>query len=121
MGASCEDQAAGSMHRFFSVIIAQNYQSGIMAHLSRSSYRKSGSGGGADENTGFGDLSYSCKHSETRKISSEKANVNSEVVFYENRLNLQRTFRTNSPAVCHVPNVGADMPVSNTAFARSQQ
>lgn len=46
MGASCEVQAAGSMHVFFSVIIVQNYQSGIMAHLSSSSYRKSGSGGG---------------------------------------------------------------------------
>lgn len=62
----------------------------------------------------MGGLNYSYNHSEPRKISSEKANVSSETVFYENRLNLQRTCRTNNPAVCHVPNVGADVPVSNT-------
>lgn len=116
MGASCEVQAAGSMHVFFSVIIVQNYQSGIMAHLSSSSYRKSGSGGGLVRTLDLG-VSIIAVSIQNPGRYPEKANVNSEVVFYENRLNIQRTFRTNSPAVCHVPNVGADMPVNNTAFA----
>lgn len=57
-----------------------------MAHLSSSSYRKSGSGGGLVRTLDLG-VSIIAVSIQNPGRYPEKANVNSEVVFYENRLN----------------------------------